>query len=228
MSSLLLLNGSPRGAGSNSMKMLSRVADGWQTAAETPRPADAAVEILHLAKRSDFERAVEAFGQGDTALIGMPLYADAMPALVKEYFERLAPYIGRESNPRMAFLVQCGFAEALHCRGVERYFERLAGRLSAPYAGTIVRGSGESLRTMPSDANKKLWARLNALGESLRREGRFDPNLLAELAGVERFGPVTAAALGVALKLPLMGMMWPELKKNGAWDRRDARPYVSA
>lgn len=229
MSSLLLLNGSPRGAGSNSMKMLTRVAEGWKAAAgEAGSGADAAIEILHLARRADFERAVEAFGHADTALIGMPLYADAMPALVKEYFEQLAPYVGRESNPRMTFLVQSGFSEALHSRGVERYFEKLAVRLGSPYAGTIVRGGGESLRTMPDAANEKLWARLQALGESLGREGRFDSGLLADVAGMERFGPIAATLVGAGLKLPLMGMMWPELKKNGAWDSRNARPYVSA
>lgn len=221
MSSLLLLNGSPRGARSNSMKMLSRVAQGWEDASGD----SASVETLHLVKREDFERAVEAFGEVDTVLIGMPLYAFAMPALVKEYFERLAAYVGRDGNPRMAFLVQCGFSEGLHCRGVERYYERLAARLDAPYAGTIVRGGGESLHTMPDEASRKLWARLVALGESLARDGRFDPELLASVVGIERFGPVAAAALGAALKWPLPAIMWPELKANGAWDRRDARPY---
>jgi Flavodoxin-like fold len=218
---LLLLNGSPRGASSNSMKMLSRVAEGWQ------RAGGGKVEALHLARRADFERAVEAFGEADTVLVGMPLYADAMPSLVKAYVEELARYVGREGNPALAFVVQSGFSEALHSRGLERYFEKLARRLGSPYAGTIVRGGGESLRSMPDEASKKLWARLIALGESLRRDTRFDPELLGEVAGVERFGPVAAALVGVGLKLPLGGMMWPELKKNGAWDRRDAHPYVS-
>jgi hypothetical protein len=224
MSSLLLLNGSPRGAGSNSMRILSRVERGWRAHAGT----GATVETLHLAKRSQFDRAVEAYAEADTVLIGMPLYADAMPSLVKEYFEQLAPYVGRTGNPRMAFVAQSGFSEGLHSRGLERYFERLAERLGAPYGGTIVRGGGESLRSMPDEASKKLWASLVALGESLAREGRFDPELLASVVGIERFSPLTAAVLGVALKWPLPAIMWPELKKNGAWDRRDARPYVES
>jgi hypothetical protein len=157
----------------------------------------------------------------------MPLYADAMPSLVKAYIEELARYVGRPGNPRMAFLVQSGFSEALHSRGVERYFEKLAARLGSPYAGTIVKGGGESLRSMPEEANKKLWARLVALGESLRRDGRFDPELLPSVAGVERFGAPMAAVLKVALVWPLPLVMWNgEMRRNGALEFKDARPYA--
>ena len=54
MRSLLLLNGSPRGPRSNSMKMLARVADGWE------RAGGGSVEVLHLASPADFQRAVAA------------------------------------------------------------------------------------------------------------------------------------------------------------------------
>jgi hypothetical protein len=229
MSSLLLLNGSPRGAGSNSMKMLSRVAEGWQRAAGVvDGDGSARFEALHLARRADFERAVAAYPKADTVLLGMPLYADAMPSLVKFYIEELAGLVGRAGNPRMAFLVQSGFSEALHSRGVERYFEKLARRLGSPYAGTIVHGGGEALRSMPEEASKKLWARLDALGESLARDGCFDPQLLPKVAGVERFSAPVAAVLGAALVWPLPLVMWDgELRKNGAYESRDARPYAS-
>ena len=225
MNSLLLLNGSPRGNSSNSMKMLSRVAEGWQRASGE----GASVETLHLARRADFDRAVAAFAEADTVLLGMPLYADAMPSLVKEYIEALAPRVGLPSNPRLAFLVQSGFSEALHSRGVERYFEKLAERLGSPHAGTIVHGGGESLHSMPEEASKKLWARLDALGESLARDGRFDAEVLAQVAGVERFSAPVAAVLKAALVWPLPLVMWNgEMKKYGAWERRDARPYAEA
>jgi hypothetical protein len=223
MSSLLLLNGSPRGKSSNSMNMLARVAAGWE------RESGGSVDALHLARQADFDRAVVAYPEADTVLLGMPLYADAMPSLVKAYIEELAAYLGRPGNPPMAFLVQSGFSEAMHSRGVERYFEKLARRLSSPYAGTIVRGGGESLRSMPEEANRKLWARLVALGESLACDGRFDAALLPQVAGVERFNAPTAAALGVALRWPLPLVMWdPQMRKNGAYARRDARPYAAA
>ncbi len=87
MNSLVLLNGSPRGERSNSMKMLKRVAEGWV------RGGGAQPEVLHLVRRAQFQRAVEAFAGADVVLLGMPLYTDAMPAMVKAYIEALAPRV---------------------------------------------------------------------------------------------------------------------------------------
>ena len=227
MNSLLLLNGSPRGERSNSMKMLARVAEGWQQA------GGAAPEILHLVRRPQFARAVEAFAGVDTVLLGTPLYTDAMPALVKAYIEALAPRVeiarAGGTNPRLAFLVQSGFPEARHSRPLERYLEKLSLRLGSPYAGTIVRGGGESLQMMPDAANRKLWAQLRTLGEQLARNGRFGAAELNAVAGIEKFPPFAAAIVSVACKVPAVQFYWNGLlKKNGAWQRRFAAPYGPA
>lgn len=227
MNLLLLLNGSPRGERSNSMKMLTRVAEGWQ------RGGGAPPEVLHLARGWQFERAVEAFATVDTTLLGMPLYTDAMPALVKTYIEALAPRVAEAraggSNPMLAFLVQSGFPEAAHSRPLERYLERLARRLGSNYAGTIVRGGGESLQTMPEAANEKLWTRLRVLGEQLARDGRFQAPELKAVAGVERFSRFAMTLTALACKVPSLQFFWNgKLKKNGAWERRVAAPYGPA
>ncbi len=224
MSSLLLLNASPRGPRSNSLRMIERVGEGWT------RVGGAAPETLHLAKSSDFEIAVEAFGVADTVLIAMPLYTDSMPALVKTYIEALERYVGRAGNPRLGFLVQSGFTEALHSRPLERYLAKLAVRLGCEYAGTIVRGGGESLQVMPDEAAGKLFERLRLLGESLCRDGRFDDETLAKVASTERLSPAAAVAMSVAMKVvPVTQFYWNgQLKKNGAWDRRFAAPYGQA
>lgn len=221
MSSLLLLNGSPRGSRSNSMRMLTQVAAGWQAAGgDEPR-------VLHLARGADLERAVAEFGTVDVVLLGMPLYTDSMPGLVAGFVEALEPLIGRESNPRVAFLVQSGFSEPLHSRGLERYLAKLVKRLGCPYAGTIVRGGGEALQQMPDQALGGLFAHLRSLGEELARDGRFAPETLAQVAGRERFSPVAAAAMSLALKVPVAQFYWSgQLKKNGAWERRFDAPYA--
>jgi hypothetical protein len=227
MNSLTLLNGSPRGERSNSMKMLARVAEGWERGGgQTP-------EVLHLARRTGFDRAVKAFGESDAVLLGMPLYTDAMPGIVKQYIEAIAPRVevatagGR--NPTLGFLVQSGFPEALHSRLLERYLEKLARRLGSPYGGTIVRGAGEAIHMMPDEASKKLWAHLRRLGEQLAQTGRFGEAELKAVAGTERFSAPAATLLSVALRLPAVQFMWnPQLKKNGTWERRFATPYAPA
>jgi putative NADPH-quinone reductase len=227
MNSLLLLNGSPRGERSNSMKMLARVAEGWV------RGGGHAPEVLHLARRAGFGRAVQAFAQVDVVMLGMPLYTDSMPALVKSYIEALRPRVAAAQsggvNPTLAFLVQSGFPEALHSRPLERYLAKLALRLGSKYAGVIVHGGGESLQAMPDRMNQKLWTQLRTLGEQLAHDGRFGEAALKAIAGVERFSPPAAALAGLLCKLPFMQFYWNgQLKKNGAWKRRFAAPYVPA
>ena len=222
MSSLLLLNGSPRGPRSNSMKLLTRLGEGWE------RGGGDAPTVLHLAHRADFDRAVAAFVEADTVILGMPLYTDAMPALVKEWIEAIADRAepGHDPNPRLAFVVQSGFPEACHSRPLERYLEKLARRLDAPYAGTIVRGGGESLQAMPDEASRKLWAQLHSLGEELARDGRFSAELLSAVGRTERFSAAQILLLKAVYKLPISQFYFNSmLKKNGAWDRRFARPY---
>jgi hypothetical protein len=206
------------------MKMLAQVAEGWE------RDGGQAPEVLHLAHRAEFERAVEAFARADMVLIGMPLYTDSMPAIVKAYIEALASRVAvaRDggAKPALGFLVQSGFPEALHSRPLERYLEKLARRLGSPYAGTIVRPGGESLQVMPDKANEKLWARLRTLGGQLARNGRFGQTELKAVASVERFSALTAALVSAACRLPVMQHYWnSQLKKNGAWERRFAAPY---
>lgn len=221
MNSLLLLNGSPRGPRANSLKMLSRVAEGWRGAGDDePR-------VLHLVKPDDFQAAVRAFATSGVVVIGMPLYTDSMPALVKEYVEALSVYVGAADNPTLGFLVQSGFPEALHSRHLEKYLEKLARRLDSPYAGTIVRGSGESLQAMPDNAAKKLWAGLRTLGGELAREGGFRTETLRTVARTERYSPSRAAIAAVAFRVPVSQFYWNgQLKRNKAWDRRFAAPYA--
>lgn len=222
MHSLLLLNGSPRGPRSNSMKMLSHVAEGWV------RGRGMTPQVFHLARTGEFARAVEAFPLADVVMLGMPLYTDSMPALVKAYIEALAPRViqADAGNPTLAFLVQSGFPEALHSRHLERYLAKLARRLGSPYAGTVVRGGGEALQSMPDEANRKLWRQLRTLGEQLARDGRFGDAELRAIAGRERFSPLQAYLVKLILKLPIAQFYWnSQLKKNGAWEQRFAAPY---
>jgi len=223
MSSLLLLNGSPRGPRSNSMRMMARVDAGWTDAGgEVPR-------VLHLAKKAEFQRAIAEFAEADTVLLGMPLYTDSMPGVVAAFIEALEPLVGREGNPRVGFLVQSGFAEAVHSRGLERYLAKLATRLGCEYAGTIVRGGGESLQMISDNGLRKLFGQLEELGGQLARDGRFASETLARVAGRERFSPVTVAFAPIAMKLPFTQFYWNnQLKRNGAWDRRFDAPYAPA
>jgi len=192
MPSLLLLDGSPRGPRSNSMKMLARLAEGWEQAGGAPP------QVLHLARRADRELAAAVFKEAEVVLLGLPLYTDAMPAQVMEWIEALAPRPG--GGPVLGFLIQSGFPEAAHSRPLQRCLEKLARRLRCPCAGTLVRGGGESLQLRPDCSNGRLWALLRTLGGQLARDGRFGAAEAAALAGTASSGG-TAPGTGASPRL---------------------------
>lgn len=223
MSSLLLLNGSPRGPHANTVKMLSRLAEGWRSA-EGSEP-----ELLHLARPAEFAQALAAFPETGTVVLGMPLYTDAMPGLVMTFIEALAPRVGAAGNPVLAFVVQSGFPEALHSRPLERYFEKLARRLGSPYAGTIVHGWGGGLGAIPDHAVTPLWSNLRKLGAQLASEQRFGEHELRAVAGLERLSTVAAFGAALALRTPLGRRVWDrKFRRLGTWQSRFAAPYAPA
>jgi multimeric flavodoxin WrbA len=219
-SHLTLFNGSPRGRKGNTPIMLEQIGRGFSQAGGD---VDA---VFHLNRLKETRRFVQAFADAECAWLGFPLYTDAMPAIVKVFIEALAPLRGRPGNPPIGFLVQSGFPEALHSRHIERYLERLARRLGSPYLGTIVKGGGEGVRLMPESANQPLFANLQAVGRSLAESGRLDGDILAQIAAPERYPAHMLLFFQVFLRLPLSQMYWNnQLKDNGVYERRFARPY---
>jgi hypothetical protein len=182
----------------------------------------------HLIQVNQTERLVQAFADAECAWIGFPLYTDAMPGVVKHFFEALEPLVGRKNNPPVGFVVQSGFPEGLHSRYVERYLEKLADRLGSPYLGTIVKGNGEGVRMMPPEMTRGLFENLHALGSGFAREGQLDPKVLAQVAAPERFPLYLWPVFQILLRLPMSHSYFDGmLKTNGAYERRFVRPFLT-
>lgn len=213
---LVALNGSPRGAASNTCLLLGRFLEGFLGCEGNE------AELMHLKSADGQAQAVAAFQRAETLLVAFPLYTDAMPGLVKEFIEALAPYCGRSGNPALLFLVQSGFPEASHTRHLVPYLEKLSGRLSCRYLGTICKGGVEGIRVQPDFLTRPTLDRVLQLGESFGRTGRLDQEKLEELAGPDRLGKFALYTVHVMSKY----LFWhPQLKKNGAFAARFARPY---
>jgi len=214
---LTLFNGSPRGKRGNTPIFLEQIARGFGTA----------TEIHQLIRLKETDQMVEAFEASECVLLGFPLYTDAMPGMVKHFIEALEPLAGRKNNPSIGFLVQSGFPEGLHSRYAERYLEKLAGRLGCPYLGTIVKGNGEGIRSMPASASQGLFEQLQALGSDLARDGRLDPQILRRLAAPESYPAILGPFFQLFLRLPMAHGYFDEmLKKNGVFDQRFAQPFA--
>jgi multimeric flavodoxin WrbA len=216
-SRLVLFNGSPRGRRGNTPIMLEQLARGFE------KPSD----TYHLVRMKETSQMVQAFARSECAIIGFPLYTDAMPGVVKHFIEALEPLLDRPHNPPVGFLVQSGFPEGLHSRYIERYLEKLATRLGSPYLGTIVKGGGEGTRLMPPQMNQELFTNLQALGISLANNGCFDPTLLAKIAKPERYPAILGPVFRVFLRLPIAhGYFDRMLQSNGVYEQRFARPFT--
>jgi multimeric flavodoxin WrbA len=216
-SRLAVFNGSPRGRRGNTPLMLEQIAQGF----------GGPVETYHLVRMKETEQMAQAFAQAECALLGFPLYTDAMPAVVKHFIEALEPLVGRPNNPPVGFLVQSGFPEGLHSRYVERYLEKLAARLGSPYLGTIVKGNGEGTRLMPPVMNQALFTALQTLGAGLAAGKRFDPGVLETVARPEKYPAILGPLFQVFLRQPVAHQYFDQmLKQNGAFDQRFARPFA--
>jgi multimeric flavodoxin WrbA len=217
-SRLALFNGSPRGRNGSTPIMLEQLAQGFGGPFET----------YHLVQVNNTEKMVQAFTQAECAILGFPLYTDAMPGIVKHFIEALEPLAAKGKNPPLGFLVQSGFPEGLHSRYVERYLEKLAARLGSPYLGTIVKGGGEGVRFRPAEATRDLFESLQILGKGLTRDGRFDPQVLTHISTPESFPAILGPVFKIFTRLPASHAGFDNmLKNNGAFERRNARPFMS-
>lgn len=218
---LAAINGSPRGGTGNTALMLGAFLDGAGEVAGS-RP-----EIIHLAEAGSEEKAVQAFAEATSVVLGFPLYTDAMPGITKAFIDALEPLCARDEGPDLVFLVQSGFPEAVHSRAVETYLARLTDRLNGRYAGTIVKPGGEGTRLRHEERNAELFARMRELGRSFATSGALDEKVLRLLATPERFPWWLIPVLRLFYRTRTAKFFWDrQLRENGAFEERFARPYV--
>ena len=219
---LTVFNGSPRGKDSGTKLLLEQFINGFMATEGNT------YELAYLIRVEDRDNFIKLFQEAEQVLLAFPLYADAMPAVVKTFIESLEPLCGREGNADIGFIVQSGFPEAIHSRYVEKYLEKLASRLGSRYIGTIIKGQCEGIRKRPAKKTKKLFESFYQLGQIYGETGRFDEQLIRKLAQPEKFPKFIIPLLDfLLLKIGIANAHWhPEMKENNAFEKRFARPYA--
>ncbi|MFH1068330.1 MAG: NAD(P)H-dependent oxidoreductase [Candidatus Glassbacteria bacterium] len=217
---LTVFNGSPRARGSNTRTLMDYFLAGF---AETPGNRS---EYVYLAAKKDFSDCARVFAEAETVILAFPLYTDCVPAAVKEFIEALEPLAGRAGNPALGFIVHSGFPESFHSHPVRRYLEKLACRLGCACLGTVIKGGSEAVRGQPENMNRRLFELFHRLGTEFGRSGRFDPRLVEKLARPVRHRGIGVLLAAIGNKVAEL-LYWNRLlRKNGAFDRRFARPYA--
>jgi hypothetical protein len=225
---LTLFNGSPRGKAGNTAILLKHFITGFMAA------KDNSYEVMYLTQVKDHPAFAEKFRKAQAAIIAFPLYADSMPAIVKDFIETLGPAVAKRSDgkkntatlPALGFIVQSGFPEAVHSRYVEKYCEKLARRLGTKYLGTVIKGGVEGIQVKPPFLNRRLFVAFRSLGRHFGVTKEFHPIIMKNLAGMERMSAMTRLMFRIFMATGLADMYWNMmLKKHGAYERRFDRPY---
>jgi len=215
-----LINGSPRGPHGNTAVLLGHLGRGLEAAGN-------ATELVHLSRPRSQAVAKDLFRTTERAVIAFPLYTDAMPGQVMEFFESLEELCGRANNPSVAFLVQSGFPEAGQSRPVEHWLGLFAKRLGAPHLGTIVKGGIEGIQAMPAWMTRKLFSLFGQLGRSLGEGDRLDPKALRKLAGPDWTSRWRLPFFKPWTRFGAAAYWNGQLKSNGAFARRFDGPFKS-
>lgn len=216
---LCLLNGSPRGKGSNTRILMEQFEQGFtQTSGNS-------IDIHYLNRTRDNEVHLEAFMGHDVIMLAYPLYTDAMPGIVKHFIDSLdgkGPFPGK----KIMFLVQSGFPEARHSHYVKRYSEKLARRLGMDYLGTITRGGVEGIQIMPPMMTRKLFYSLREMGQHFGETGSLPQDILEKLARPWKMSLVRRMFFRFFSLLGFTNFYWnSNLKKHNAYDQRFDHPY---
>lgn len=219
---LSIINGSPRGKGSNTKILMEQFLKGYTTICE------ANFRISYLSHTKELEQQIEMFKNSEYIILAFPLYTDAMPAIVKRFIEALEPFCAKDENPALGFVVQSGFPESIHSRAVEAYLIKLAKRLNCQYLGTIIKGGVEGIQVMPENWTKKLYKSFFDLGVHFGNTSEFHPEIIRKLAGNEKMSPSRLLVFKLLNKLGLQNFYWnSQLKKNKVFDKRNDRPLSS-
>lgn len=174
---LVIINGSPRGKGSNSNVITNWIVSGFDNLTDVKKFY---APMIHTHKE-----AVESIDDNTSILVIFPLYVDAMPGIMKLFFEELDVIAKQKENVKIYFVVHSGFGGAKHSRAIERYLEYLSNHLGFKYMGTAIKPSSEGFRLMPEEYTKDVRNDFLKLSKNIEKGVKLDDDLLNKLAGFE-------------------------------------------
>ena len=216
---LSIFNGSPKLGINNTGILLESFIKGFQ---ETP---DNEVEMIRMNNEQRYKDAAMRFKAAEAVLIAFPLYSYAMPAGVKTFFEQLEPLLGKCTGKKVGFLVQFGFVEAIHARGLEKYLEHLTKALDCDYEGIIIKGGCDGISRNKKGAKKILMGAYE-IGKTYGIEKVFNKQQLDKYSAPEIQKKQNPFVMKIVFRL-INKLYWEKsFKKNGVtYESSFARPY---
>ena len=217
---LSIINGSPRGKGSNSKILTDQFRKGFCS-------VESHCDIReYFIKSATYPELINALVSSDFAIIIFPLYTDAMPGIVKRFFEEFTNYHLKNHKLKLGFIVQSGFPEAIHSRYLEKYLDKLAKRLEIDYLGTVIKGGIEGIKIQPKWMTRKTMEMFYDLGQHMALDWELNNEIIKRLSTPELLSRFFIFMYRVIGKLGFTNFYWDQqLKKNNAFGNRFAQPY---
>lgn len=203
------INGSPRGKGSNTAKMLEHIFAGAQAyGAETLQVNLSERQIEHCTGcyrcwsatpglchiQDDMRGVMASLGGAQVIILGTPIYFGNVPGLFKDFIDRLTsagnPHTGLHEEyvpltpPKFLVLSSCGHPDRGQFEVLALWMKHFFRMLQTQPAGEIYLTGGKRLTTHPDETTPRLQELLHRVGEQLARDGVLEDALLAELAQI--------------------------------------------
>ncbi|MBN2134987.1 MAG: NAD(P)H-dependent oxidoreductase [Acidobacteria bacterium] len=218
---LTIFNGSPRGKKSNSSIIIEHFIKGCEEAGKV----DYKVHIVKQLKKAEDLHKI--YKTSEVVLVVFPLYVDSMPAMMKEFFEWLEPFVGKKGLPKLGFIIHSGFGEAIHSFFLRDYLDKIGPEISSEYLGTMIKPSTEGMAIQTSGMVKKKMRTIRDLAAAFIQSGKFDPVIMEKSAKPIKYNAFAKVIIRLIKGLGFLDFYWNYLlKKNGAKDMHDARPYA--
>ena len=171
---------------------------------------------------------LEAFREAGEVLLIFPLYTDCMPGIVKEFLERIYLELPR-GGKKIGFMVQSGFREGIHSAAIERYLNRFAFRMGYESPGTLIKGGVEGIQIMPPLMTRTLFRDFRILGSYYAQKGEFEKKIFEKFRKPWRLSAMSRLMFRIISLTGMTHFYWNmNLKKNGAFDKKDDRPFLPA
>lgn len=211
----VIINGSPKGKNGNTEIFIQEFMKGMKVPCE-----------IRYAVKESSQQLAEELKEFDRVIVAMPLYIHAMPGIMMKLFELMEP--GPNEGKSMGFIIQSGFIESKQSKYLEQYLSGLTRRLNYDYLGAVIKGGSAGIYMMPESMNKKLFMRLQRLGEHFGEKGSFHQEVVKEMASPEMLTKGKSRLYQFFYKVGLGdSIFWRmQLKQNQAWDRRFDQPFA--
>jgi len=208
-----VINGSPRGAKSNSTRILKT----WIFP-----DSNAGYELIYA--RDIIKNKKKLLDNpADCYLIIFPLYVDSIPAIVKNMFEIMEINKDKFKGRRAWFVIHSGFPEAIHTRLAEKYVKYLSSSIGMRHMGTAIMGGSEALQAAPDSFFGRRVELFGRLGRNIQNGLPFENKTVAQIAGREKLSLINKIIMKM---INPSNFYWNwQLKKNRVFDRRFERPY---